>query len=226
MGCGRNRYWSLDLLPRLRTTAAQAVYPERPLVNRSQRRTRTGGSIRYSDRTLQRNFPTLPDRVLLLPCHPAAPSDCQETLCVPFFLDDGTGKLLVDPRGAETDLQTSFSEDVEWDSAPDYIRHYLSRHGVTSDQVEEYCIRANDRLFVTGTLRDNPAIDQMNENSARCSQAEGLRYLSPEVADLQREFAFPGLEKLPAYNSWSTRHPIEEHYEHPSTICFLFCGEA
>jgi hypothetical protein len=59
----------------------------------------------------------------ILPRH----EDCQETLCVPFFLDDGTGMLLIDPRGAETDLQASFSEHVEWDSAPDYIRHFLSR---------------------------------------------------------------------------------------------------
>jgi hypothetical protein len=139
----------------------------------------------------------------VLPRH----GDCQETLCVPFFLDDGTGKLLIDPRGAETDLQASFSEDVEWDSAPDYIRHFLSRHGVASGQVEEYCIRANDRLFVTGTLQDNPAIDQMNENSA--SQAGGLRYLSPEAADLQRELAFPGLEKLPA----SARFSIQKQNE-------------
>jgi hypothetical protein len=141
----------------------------------------------------------------VLPRH----GDCQETLCVPFFLDDGTGKLLIDPRDAETDLQASFSEDVEWDSAPDYIRHFLSRHGVASGQVEEYCIRANDRLFVTGTLQDNPAIDQMNENSARCSQAGGLRYLSPEAADLQRELAFPGLERLPA----SARFSIQKQNE-------------
>jgi len=64
--------------------------------------------------------------------------DRQETLRVPFFLDGGAGKVMIDPRGAETDLQPSFSEDVEWDSAPDYIRHFLSRHGVTPGQVEEY----------------------------------------------------------------------------------------
>jgi hypothetical protein len=132
--------------------------------------------------------------------------DCQETLCVPFFLDDGTGKLLIDPCGAETDLQPTFSEDVEWDSAPDSIRHFLSRHGVKSGRVEEYCIRANDRLFVTGTLQDNPALERMNENSVRCSQARGLAYLSPEAADLQRELAFPGLGKLPA----SPRFPIQK----------------
>ena len=138
MGCSRNRYRSLHVLPRLRTSPAQVPYPERPLVNRSQRRTRNGGIIRYSDR---------------VPCSVISPRsetecyfyrvilpryrDCQETLWVPFFLDDGTGKLLIDPRGAETDLQPSFSEDVEWDSAPDYIRLFLSRHGVTSGQVEE-----------------------------------------------------------------------------------------
>jgi len=147
----------------------------------------------------------------ILPRH----GDCQETLCVPFFLDDGTGKLLIDPRGAETDLQPSFSEDVEWDSAPDYIRHFLSRHGVTSGQVEEYCIRANDRLFVTGTLQDNPAIDQINENSGRCSQAGGLRYLSPEAADLQRELAFPGLEKLPASAKFSIQKQNELNVNPP-----------
>jgi hypothetical protein len=53
-------------------------------------------------------------------------------------------------------------------------------------------------LFVTGTLQDNPAIGQRNENSVRSSQARGLAYLSPEAADLQRELAFPSLEKLPA----------------------------
>jgi hypothetical protein len=115
----------------------------------------------------------------ILPRH----RDFQETLRVPFFLDDGTGRLLIDPRGAQTDLQPSFSEDVEWDSAQDYIRHFLSRHGVRSGQVEEYCIRANDRLFVTGTPQDNPAIGQRNENSVRSSQARGLAYLSPETAD-------------------------------------------
>jgi hypothetical protein len=72
--------------------------------------------------------------------------------------------------------------------------------------VEEYCIRANDRLFVTGTLQDNPAIDQMNENSARCPPAEAPRYLSPEAADLQRELAFPGLEKLPASARFSIQN--------------------
>jgi hypothetical protein len=37
-------------------------------------------------------------------------------------------------------------------------------------------------------------------------------------------FRHPGSERLTVYNSWSTKHPIE--YEHPFTICFLFCGEA
>jgi hypothetical protein len=56
----------------------------------------------------------------------------------------------------------------------------------------------------------------MNENSGRCSPAGGLRYLSPEAADLQRELAFPGLEKLPAsagfsiqkQNEWNVNPPV------------------
>ena len=83
-------------------------------------------------------------------------------------------------------------------------------------RVEEYCIRANDRLFVTGTLQDNPAIDQRNENSVRCSPAGGLAYLSPEGAALQRELPLTGLEKLPAsarfssqkQNEWNLNPPV------------------
>lgn len=40
----------------------------------------------------------------ILPRH----RDCQETLCVPFFLDDGTGKLLIDPGGAGDRLANEF----------------------------------------------------------------------------------------------------------------------
>ena len=81
---------------------------------------------------------------------------------------------------------------------------------------KKYCIRAKDRLFVTGTLQVNPAIDQRNENSVRCSPAGGLAYLSPEAAALQRELALPGLEKLPAsarfsiqkQNGWNMNPPV------------------
>ena len=35
----------------------------------------------------------------------------EETLHVPFYVDDSTGKLLVDPRGAEMDLHCDYHEE-------------------------------------------------------------------------------------------------------------------
>src|SRR5215471_5810192 len=58
-------------------------------------------------------------------------------LCAPLFLDDGTGTLMIYPERCELDLQPSFSSEND-------------------DAAEEYCIRPGDKIFVRGTLRENP----------------------------------------------------------------------
>jgi hypothetical protein len=103
----------------------------------------------------------------------------EETLSAPFFLDDGTGKLLVDGRSAKTDLPPSFSENYS-SHVPDYLHHFLSRHGIPSGfpvQLEEFCIRPGDKLFVMGTLRENTPTD---------AGTYAENFLSAEAADLQR----------------------------------------
>jgi hypothetical protein len=66
----------------------------------------------------------------------------EESLSAPFFLDDGTGKLMVDARGAEADLPAAFSEEYQG-AVPDYAQHFLNRHGVSGSAVklEEYVVR-------------------------------------------------------------------------------------
>ena len=106
----------------------------------------------------------------------------EETLSAPFFLDDGTGKVMVDARGATLDLPPVFSENYS-EGVPDYLRHFLSRHGISSDlpvALEEYCIRPGDNLFVLGTLRENVA---EGDPSTGGNQE---KFLSAEAADLQR----------------------------------------
>jgi hypothetical protein len=92
----------------------------------------------------------------------------EESLHVPFFIDDGTGKMLVDCNGAETDLHRDFHEQYRHsffsadDPVPDGIRSFLARHGVSSEhelKVDEYCIKPKNFLFVLGTLRENPGIE-------------------------------------------------------------------
>ena len=91
----------------------------------------------------------------------------EEILYAPFFLDDGTGRVMVDPRGAETDLQPSVDDEYSPSSGDAFTRHFLVRHGISSQypaHLEEYCIRAGDHLYVLATLRENPGL----ESAADC----------------------------------------------------------
>src|SRR5215469_8272845 len=92
----------------------------------------------------------------------------EETLHVPFYLDDGTDKLLVDPRAAEMDLHCDLQEQYrasiffEGPQNSGTVRDFLLRHGADLSRqikVEEYCIKPKNFLFVLGTLSPNPGID-------------------------------------------------------------------
>jgi hypothetical protein len=90
-----------------------------------------------------------------------------ECMYVPFFLDDNTGRVLVDPRGAELDLHCDFREEFNTsffssNDAPANVCSFLSRHGVATSnkiKIEECCIKPKNALFILGTLGDNPGIE-------------------------------------------------------------------
>lgn len=91
-----------------------------------------------------------------------------ECMHVPFFIDDNTGRLLVDPRGADLDIHRDFQEEFNAsffssrDEAPPNVNLFLSRHGVATSnkiKVEEYCIKPKNSLFILGTLSDNPGLE-------------------------------------------------------------------
>ena len=91
----------------------------------------------------------------------------EESLHVPFYLDDNTGRVLINPIGAEMDLHRDFGE--EYDSSffssrpelPANVAGFLARRGITNDKklkVEEYSIKPKNALFVLGTLAENPGL--------------------------------------------------------------------
>jgi E3 Ubiquitin ligase len=91
-----------------------------------------------------------------------------ECMHLPFFLDDNTGRVLVDPRGAELDLHRDFQEEfcdsffTIKDPAPDNVHSFLARHGIVTSnkiKVEEFCIKPKNSLFVLGTLAENPGLE-------------------------------------------------------------------
>jgi hypothetical protein len=92
----------------------------------------------------------------------------EESMHVPFYLDDNTGRVLVDPQGADMDIHRDFHEEFSSSvfssslDIPANISIFLSRHGVGTDKkikVEEYCIKVKNFLFVLGTLAENPGLN-------------------------------------------------------------------
>lgn len=91
-----------------------------------------------------------------------------ECMHVPFFVDDNTGRMLVDPRGADLDLHRDFQQEFNGsffsnrDMAPPNVVSFLARHGVATSnkiKVEECCIKPKNSLFILGTLAENPGIE-------------------------------------------------------------------
>jgi E3 Ubiquitin ligase len=91
-----------------------------------------------------------------------------ECMHVPFFIDDNTGKVMVDPRGADLDLHRDFQQEfcdgffTTKQEAPPNVHSFLLRHGVSTTnkiKVEEFCIKPKNALFLLGTLEENPGIE-------------------------------------------------------------------
>jgi hypothetical protein len=93
----------------------------------------------------------------------------EETLHVPFFLDDSTGQLLIEPLGAEFDLQSEFRKEydpavfLEPNKVPPPVSVFLARHGVVTPacriRIEECCIRSESVVFIAGTVTENPGVE-------------------------------------------------------------------
>lgn len=91
--------------------------------------------------------------------------ECDESLHVPFYLEDETGRLLVNPQGAELDIHRDFHDEFSSTSffpkdleVPANIEKFLLMHGVPTDRktrVDEYCIKPKNALFILGTLAEN-----------------------------------------------------------------------
>jgi hypothetical protein len=91
-----------------------------------------------------------------------------ECMHVPFFVDDNTGRMLVDPRGADLDLHRDFEQEfcdglfTMKEPAPANVRAFLAKHGVVTNnkiKVEEFCIKPKNALFILGTLTENPGLE-------------------------------------------------------------------
>lgn len=114
-----------------------------------------------------------------------------ESVYVPFFVEDPTGRMLVNPQGAELDIHRNFMDQIgdsffgSSDMMPENVAAFLLRNGLpTSDttRLEEYCVKPDFPLFIFGTLGNNSARGEwapVVHTAAGASFASGLNLLGP-----------------------------------------------
>ncbi|HUJ96180.1 MAG TPA: GIDE domain-containing protein [Terriglobales bacterium] len=136
-----------------------------------------------------------------------------ESLHLPFYLDDNTGRVLIDPRGAEMDLHRDFHQEYHHalfssDSGmPAPVSGFLARHSISGDRpikIDEYCIKPKNALFVLGTLAENPGLAvspvPVSGNSTHGFNIQLPETVSPAAARV--------IEALPGLNiAWGTAGP-------------------
>ena len=112
-----------------------------------------------------------------------------EAMCVPFFIADETGSLMVDARGAELSLPPEFEAEIDTYATSESFRHFFARHGISSTatvKVKECVVKPEQALYVLGTLGENRGLGLSSEVRYADPQT---RMLSSEAADLQRRIA-------------------------------------
>jgi hypothetical protein len=112
-----------------------------------------------------------------------------ESLHVPFYLDDNTGRLLVNPQGAEMDIHRDFHEEYSNSffssrEMPANVSGFLTRHGVAGEhkvRLDEYCIKPKNALFILGTLAENPDLP-VSPRPIPTQHAAQLRFNLPRTS--------------------------------------------
>ena len=93
----------------------------------------------------------------------------EQTLHLPFFIEDATGQLLVEPLGAEFDLHQILREEYSLPSSPSKpenvppsVHNFLVGHGIPVDRptrIEEHALQPETPLMIAGTVSRNPGVE-------------------------------------------------------------------
>jgi hypothetical protein len=117
----------------------------------------------------------------------------EETGHLTFLVEDETGRLLVEPGGAELDLRQNLSEEflgpsvssVQEADKPsnksavsEAVASFLARNGVALDRptrVEEYCLQPEAQVVITGTIAKNSTFQMDSLASTSAASARTSR---------------------------------------------------
>ena len=151
-----------------------------------------------------------------------------ECMHVPFFLDDNTAKVMVDPRGAELDLHRDFQQEfcdgffTTKEEAPPNVHTLLSRHGISTTnkiKVEEFCIKPKNALFLLGTLDENPDLERTSQpmHDDESISGFGSMFQAPRSFSMSAPTLSLGTEGKSSIDNFSTAHPVRDSAFNPST---------
>jgi hypothetical protein len=130
----------------------------------------------------------------------------QEAYHVPFFLQDDTGMVLMDPNHADIQLQQAFYARYE----PSMLAagkvvggtaDLLRRHAVPSGRpvmITEFCLKPNDPLFVLGTLATNTDLSAASDPHVTLGRSG---YIAPKQAAQGGQLMFPAVGPAAASQS-------------------------
>jgi len=114
-----------------------------------------------------------------------------ESLFVPFFVQDDTGRMLVNAQGADMDVHRNFKDEFggSFFSSGGMplgpAENFLLRYGISGRHVrlEEYCVKPEYPLFVLGTLGENGthARSVPEKHVSAASSSINLRWNSPST---------------------------------------------
>jgi hypothetical protein len=143
-------------------------------------------------------------------------SFAEETIFTPLFVEDETGRMLIDPRGAELEIPSEYEEAIETESMSECARRFLRRHGVSTlgnIAVTECAIKPGDPMLVMGTL-----IEDQSRGTGISGRSPEAPYLSSEAADLQRREQMEAMG-IPVGDLQSTNaHPTAGFNLHPEIV--------
>jgi hypothetical protein len=115
-----------------------------------------------------------------------------ESLFVPFFLQDETGRTLINAQGADMDVHRNFKDEFggsffsSGNMPMGSVEDFIQRYGLSGKHIrlEEHCIKPDYPLFVLGTLGENQARwdDTPERHIAAASSSLSLRLGSRGVS--------------------------------------------
>ena len=117
-------------------------------------------------------------------------NDKMRELCAPFFVDDGTGRVLVYPAGCELQVDAHMAK-------ADYDKVGLALAGNREDPpgvVWERCVKPGDQIFVMGSLQENPWAKRNPVAETSELSRIGPGFVSAGEAEVLRQKAYVSLD--------------------------------